>query len=159
MKSSCGRFCVPYTLRETRGRFPDGYFRRELSVSLHDAAPPCPAVVGNVGPVPTGDGGPTMTTKTLPEVPVGMQRIYRRFERWRKSHRGRLPIPEALWAAVAELAREHGVFRTAKTLRLEHSKLKGMVKVKSTKPAVRRAPLRRRRTSWSWWHRCPLCPV
>ena len=67
-----------------------------------------------------------------------MQRIYRRFERWRKSHRGRLPIPEALWAAVAELAREHGVFRTAKTLRLEHSKLKGMVK--STKPAVRRAP-------------------
>ena len=84
-----------------------------------------------------------MTTKTLPEVPVGMQRIYRRFERWRKSHRGRLPIPEALWAAVAELAREHGVFRTfrtAKTLRLEHSKLKGMVKVKSTKPAVRRAP-------------------
>src|ERR1039458_3273401 len=81
-----------------------------------------------------------MTTKTLPEVPVGMQRIYRRFERWRKSHRGRLPIPEALWAAAAELAREHGVFRTAKTLRLEHSKLKGMVKVKSTKPAVRRAP-------------------
>src|ERR1035441_5460031 len=81
-----------------------------------------------------------MTTKTLPEVPVGMQRIYRRFERWRKSHRGRLPIPEALWAAAAELAREHGVFRTAKTLGLEHSKLKGMVKVKSTKPAVRRAP-------------------
>ena len=41
---------------------------------------------------------------------------------------------------TAELAREHGIFRTAKTLRLEHSKLKGMVKVKSTKPAVRRAP-------------------
>ena len=79
-----------------------------------------------------------MTTKTLPEVPAGMQRIYRRFERWRKSHRGRLPIPEALWAAAAELAREHGVFRTAKTLRLEHSKLKGMVI--STKPAARRAP-------------------
>src|ERR1035438_4801081 len=27
-----------------------------------------------------------MTTKTLPEVPAGMQRIYRRFERWRSSH-------------------------------------------------------------------------
>ena len=63
-----------------------------------------------------------MTTKTLPEVPVGMQRIYRRFERWRSSHRGRLPIPKGLWAAAAEVAREHGVFRTAKTLRLEHGK-------------------------------------
>jgi len=79
-----------------------------------------------------------MTTKTLPEVPVGMQRIYRRFERWRNSHRGRLPIPEALWAAAAELAREHGVFRTAKTLRLEHNKLKCMVK--SAEPAASRAP-------------------
>ena len=79
-----------------------------------------------------------MTTKTLPEVPVGMQRIYRRFERWRRSRRGRSPIPAALWAAAAEVAREQGVFRTAKTLRLEYGKLKGMVK--STKPAVRRAP-------------------
>jgi len=78
-----------------------------------------------------------MTTETLPEVPVGMERIYRRFERWRSSHRGRQPIPAALWAAAAEVAREHGVFRTAKTLHLEHSKLKGMVK--STKPAARRA--------------------
>jgi hypothetical protein len=79
-----------------------------------------------------------MATQTQPEIPVGMERIYRRFERWRSSHRGRLPIPAALWAAAAEVAREHGVFRTAKTLHLEHSKLKGMVK--STKPAVRRAP-------------------
>jgi len=67
-----------------------------------------------------------------------MERIYRRFERWRKSHRGRLPIPAPLWAAAAEVAREHGLFRTAKTLRLEHNKLKRMVA--SAKPAVRRAP-------------------
>jgi hypothetical protein len=64
----------------------------------------------------------TMTTKTLPEVPAGMQRVCRRFERWRSSHRGRLPIPAALWTAAVEVAREHGVFRTAKTLRLEHAK-------------------------------------
>jgi hypothetical protein len=68
-----------------------------------------------------------MTTKPLPEIPVGMQRICRRFERWRSSHRSRLPIPEALWASAAEVAREHGVFRTAKILRLEHAKLKRMV--------------------------------
>jgi hypothetical protein len=49
-----------------------------------------------------------------------------------------LPIPAPLWAADAEVAREHGLFRTAKTLRLEHNKLKRMVA--SAKPAVRRAP-------------------
>ena len=79
-----------------------------------------------------------MTTKTLPEVPTGMQRIYRRFERWRSSHHGRLPIPEALWASAAEAAREHGVFRTAKILRLEYGKLKRMAEVAT--PAVKRAP-------------------
>jgi hypothetical protein len=47
-----------------------------------------------------------MTTMTLPEVPLGMERIYRRFERWRRSHRGRLPIPAALpWNYRETLAR------------------------------------------------------
>jgi hypothetical protein len=78
-----------------------------------------------------------MTTKTLSEVPTGMQRIYRRFERWRSSHQGRVPIPAALWASAAEVAREHGIFRTAKILRLEYGKLKRMAE--SATPAVRRA--------------------
>jgi len=66
------------------------------------------------------------------EIPAGMQRVCRRFERWRKGHKARLPIPEALWAAAAEAAREHGVFRAAKALHLEYGKLKRMVE---TRPA------------------------
>jgi len=59
------------------------------------------------------------------EIPHGMRRVYRRFERWRSAHTGaRVPIPEALWAPAAEVAREHGVFHTAKVLRLEYGKLK-----------------------------------
>jgi len=77
-----------------------------------------------------------MTHKTAPDVPDGMQKIYRRFERWRSSHQGRLPIPKALWASAAEAAREHGVFRTATILRLEYAKLKRMTK--STAPVKRR---------------------
>jgi hypothetical protein len=61
------------------------------------------------------------------EISVGMRRVCRRFERWRKGHKGRLPIPEGLWAAAAEAAREHGVFRTAKALHLDYGKLKRMV--------------------------------
>jgi hypothetical protein len=67
-----------------------------------------------------------MATETPLEIPVGMRRVCRRFEAWRNGHQGRLPIPEALWAAAAEVAREHGVFRTAKVLHLEYSKLRRM---------------------------------
>ncbi len=68
-----------------------------------------------------------MATKARFEVPAGTQRICRRFERWRSSHRGRLPIPEGLWASAVAVARKHGVFQTAKVLRLEYGKLKRMV--------------------------------
>jgi hypothetical protein len=61
------------------------------------------------------------------DIPQGMRRVYRRFERWRSAHTGRLPIPESLWASAAEVAGEHGVFHTAKVLRLEYGKLKRMV--------------------------------
>ncbi len=57
-------------------------------------------------------------------IPVGMRKVHGRFERWRKSHTGCLPIPERLWWAAAELAKEHGVCRTAQVLRLEYGKLK-----------------------------------
>jgi hypothetical protein len=74
----------------------------------------------------------------LPDIPNGMRRVYRRFERWRSVHGGaRLPIPEPLWASAAEVAREHGVFHTAKVLRLEYGKLKRMVQ--SARPMAKTA--------------------
>ena len=36
-----------------------------------------------------------MATKTPLQIPVGMRRICRRFERWRNGRQARLPIPEA----------------------------------------------------------------
>jgi hypothetical protein len=60
----------------------------------------------------------------IPVIPPDMRKVSRRLQRWRSSHTGRLPIPEPLWAAAAELAREHGIFPTAKALHLEYGKLK-----------------------------------
>jgi hypothetical protein len=77
-----------------------------------------------------------MATKAQLEIPVGMQRVCQRFERWRKGHKARLPIPAALWAAAAVVAREHGVFRTAKVLRLEYGKLKRMVESTASSPGA-----------------------
>jgi hypothetical protein len=64
------------------------------------------------------------------------RKIYRRFQRWRSLHTGRLPVPEPLWAAAAEVAREQGVFPTAKALRLEYGKLKQ--RVEAAGPAAKR---------------------
>lgn len=68
----------------------------------------------------------TVKLDKAPQIPAEMRTTHDRFERWRGSHRGRLPIPDELWSAAAELAKEHGVFRTAKVLRLDYAKLKVM---------------------------------
>lgn len=75
-----------------------------------------------------------MADKTQ-RIPDEMRRVHGRFERYRKAHTGRRPIPEALW----KLASEHAVFRTAQVLRLDYSKLKPRtaalgVKRKATQP-------------------------
>ena len=54
------------------------------------------------------------------DIPHNMRKAYQRFERWRSARTARLPIPERLWAAAVELARQHGVSRTAQALRLEY---------------------------------------
>ena len=83
-----------------------------------------------------------MKSRPALDIPNGMRKVHRRFERWRNSHQGRPPIPEPLWAAAAELAQEHGVFRTAQILRLDYNKLKrraggaGPVVRRTTPPAA-----------------------
>jgi hypothetical protein len=74
-------------------------------------------------------------------IPAGMRRLSRRFERWRKAHKPRMPFPEALWASAAEAARAHGISRTAKVLRLECGKLK---RVMETTPSNGRPTARGR---------------
>src|SRR4030095_4770359 len=59
---------------------------------------------------------------------------------WRRSNTGPLPIPETLWTAAAEVAREHGVFRTAKVLSLEYGKLRRLT-TESHRERVRTARL------------------
>lgn len=60
----------------------------------------------------------------FPDIPHNMRKVCRRFERWRRAHTGRLPIPERLWASAVELALEHGLHRTARALRLDYYSLK-----------------------------------
>ncbi len=68
-----------------------------------------------------------MVANQVQDFSPDIQKLYQRFQRWRSSHTGRLPIPERLWAAAAELSRRHGVFRISKSLHLEYGKLKELV--------------------------------
>ena len=55
-----------------------------------------------------------------PAVRKEMQKVCRRFDRWRKTRVGRSPIPERLWRAAVESANEDGVCRTAQVLHLDY---------------------------------------
>jgi hypothetical protein len=70
------------------------------------------------------EGGQLMSTTTVPAHPSPLDRVHRRFERWRRTRQRRSPIPDALWALALEAARAHGLHQTARTLRLNHTALK-----------------------------------
>ena len=60
----------------------------------------------------------------IPDISPNMRKVYGRLQRWRSSHARRVSLPDSLWAAAGELAREHGINPTAKALHLEYGKLK-----------------------------------
>lgn len=60
-------------------------------------------------------------------VPVEVERVRQRIERWRQARVPGAPIPPALWAAAAKAAQRHGVARTTRALGLDYKKLKSRV--------------------------------
>jgi hypothetical protein len=53
-----------------------------------------------------------------------LSEVQSQFERWRQSRKRGTRIPESLWRAAAEAARERGVSKTAQTLGLDYYALK-----------------------------------
>src|SRR5947207_3208721 len=94
-----------------------------------------------------------MTRKMLPVSPA-LERVRRRLDRWRRAREGRARIPESLWSAAVELARQCGVSKTARVLRLDYYLLKKRLEgARVNAPAGRGAPdfLRARYTAGSQW--------
>lgn len=65
-----------------------------------------------------------MRTKIVSASGSQFERVQHRFDLWRKTRKRCSPIPETLWSSAVELAREHGLQRTAQTLRLNYYSLK-----------------------------------
>lgn len=66
-----------------------------------------------------------MITTSLGSVPLSMEKGRQRLDRWRtrRPYR-RSPIPPALWALAVALARQQGVYPTARGLHLDYTTLK-----------------------------------
>jgi hypothetical protein len=56
-----------------------------------------------------------------------LEQLRRRFEDFRNTQPGHSRLPEALWAAAAELAKRYGVNPTARALRLDYTGLRKRV--------------------------------
>ena len=74
-------------------------------------------------------------------IPEPVAQLQRQLEQFRGTQPRRTKLPESLWQAAVELARQHGVYSVAHPLRLDHTRLKKRVggssnfRRKATKPA------------------------
>jgi len=80
-----------------------------------------------------------MGTKRARDLPVRLERLRRRFDRWRQTRKVRSRIPEPLWTAAVKLAGEYGIHRTAKVLRVDYYSLKERVEGASVGDRTARA--------------------
>ena len=64
-----------------------------------------------------------MNRKNIP-VPEPIAQLQRQLEQFRSSRPARTRLPESLWQAAEELARQHGVYAVAHPLRLDYTRLK-----------------------------------
>ena len=66
-------------------------------------------------------------TRRRTAMAADVEALRSRFERWRQTRKSKTHIPDELWSAAVELARRHGINRTAAPLRLDGGKLKRLV--------------------------------
>jgi len=69
---------------------------------------------------------------------VRVEPLRTQIERWRQTRRPRTAMPEPLWRAAAELAREHGVYAAAQALRLSYGSLRTRAEAAGEARRVRR---------------------
>ena len=69
-------------------------------------------------------GATTMNHRIAAPIPEAITQLQRQLEQFRSSRPGRKKLPESLWQAAVELARQHGIYAVAHPLRLDYTRLK-----------------------------------
>ena len=79
-----------------------------------------------------------MNRKSLP-LPEPISRLQHQLDQFRSTQSRRTKLPESLWQAAVELARQHGVYAVAHSLRLDYMRLKKRL---TAAPSLRRKATR-----------------
>jgi hypothetical protein len=62
--------------------------------------------------------------KSIPPIPEAIVQLQRQLDQFRSTQPQRTKLPEPLWQAAVELARQHGIYAVAHPLRLDYIGLK-----------------------------------
>ena len=65
-----------------------------------------------------------MNRKSILPIPEPILQLQRQLDQFRSTQPRRTKLPEPLWQAAVELARQHGVYPVAHPLRLDYMRLK-----------------------------------
>ena len=82
-----------------------------------------------------------MNRRSTSPIPEPIVQLQRQLDQFRSTQQRRTKLPESLWQAAVELARQHGVYSVAHPLRLDYMGLKKRLggapslRRKATKPA------------------------
>jgi hypothetical protein len=82
-----------------------------------------------------------LNSKSATPIPGAIEQLQRQLDEFRSTRPHRTKLPETLWQAAVELARQHGVYSVAHPLRLDYTGLKKRLdgvpdhKKKAAKPA------------------------
>ena len=82
-----------------------------------------------------------MNRKSTLPIPEAIVQLQRQLDQFRSTQPRRTKLPESLWQAAVELARQHGIYPVAHPLRLDYTGLKKRLggvptrRRKATKPA------------------------
>jgi len=84
-----------------------------------------------------------MNRKSTAPIPEAITQLQHQLEQFRSTRPARTKLPEPLWRAAVELARQHGIYAVSHPLRLDYTRLKQRLdgipsrprKLKPTKPA------------------------
>ena len=77
--------------------------------------------------------------RTMSRRPRDLTAVRGRLDRWRRTRaHPRSPIPNALWADAVALARQQGLYRTARALHLDYGGLKAHVEAADGRDHSRR---------------------
>jgi hypothetical protein len=82
----------------------------------------------SVGLPDEGKADRLMKPANTSAIPLDMEQARQELEAWRSTHPPRCHIPDNLWKRAAELASQHGLYLTSRTLRVDYMRLKKLMR-------------------------------